>query len=180
MHLGTDPVHRERHQAHALIRIEALDGLHQTDVAFLDQIADLQAVAGIAARDVHDEAQVRQHQLLGRIEIVVPNESACAKILLFLLGQHGNAVNRTHIRLKASDRTGDREVVGDQSIRHFGESPYLGACLALVLWRVLNASKSSLHQSLGRNIIELASIVLLRDRVLEVFKGRESGDRPFP
>ncbi len=132
MHFGADPMHRERHQAHALVRIEALHGLHQADVAFLDQIADLQAVAGIAARDVHHEAQVRQHQLLGRIEIVFADESA-RQVLLFLLGQHWNAVNRTHIGFQASDRARDREVAGDQSIRHFGESPDLRSTLALVL-----------------------------------------------
>jgi hypothetical protein len=38
VHLGLDPVHRERHQTHALFRIEALDRLHQADVAFLDQV----------------------------------------------------------------------------------------------------------------------------------------------
>ena len=59
VHLGADPVHRERHQAHALVGVETLDRLHQADVAFLDQVADLQAVAVVAARDVHDEAQVR-------------------------------------------------------------------------------------------------------------------------
>ena len=38
MHFGFDPVHGERHQAHALIRVESLDGLHQTNIAFLNQV----------------------------------------------------------------------------------------------------------------------------------------------
>ena len=76
VHLGADPVHRERHEAHALVRVEALDGLHQADVAFLDQIADAAGRSRVAARDVHDEAQVRQHQLLGRIEIVLVDKPA--------------------------------------------------------------------------------------------------------
>jgi hypothetical protein len=40
VHLGADPVHRKGHQAHALVRIEALDRLHQADVAFLDQVGN--------------------------------------------------------------------------------------------------------------------------------------------
>src|SRR3546814_1291864 len=63
VHLGADPVHREADQAHADFGVEALDRLHQADVAFLDQVAERQAVAVVAARDVHDEAQVRMHQL---------------------------------------------------------------------------------------------------------------------
>jgi hypothetical protein len=34
--LGLDPVQRVADQAHALLGVEALDGLHQADVAFLD------------------------------------------------------------------------------------------------------------------------------------------------
>ena len=67
--LGADPVHGERHQPHADRRVEALDRLHQADVAFLDQVAHRQAVADVAARDVHHEAQVRQHELPRRVEV---------------------------------------------------------------------------------------------------------------
>jgi hypothetical protein len=51
MDLGLDPVQRIAHQAHALVRVEALDGLHQADVAFLDQVAVGQAVAQVFARN---------------------------------------------------------------------------------------------------------------------------------
>ncbi len=44
---GLDPVQRVAHQAHALFRVEALDGLHQADVAFLDQVALRQAVTQV-------------------------------------------------------------------------------------------------------------------------------------
>jgi hypothetical protein len=49
--------------------IEALHGLHQADVAFLDQVAHLQAVAVVATGDVDDEAQVRVHQFAGGVEV---------------------------------------------------------------------------------------------------------------
>src|SRR3546814_15309112 len=62
------PMHREADQTHALIGVEALVRLHQADVAFLDQVAHAQAVALITARYVHHKAQMRKHQLLGRIE----------------------------------------------------------------------------------------------------------------
>src|SRR3990172_566608 len=38
VNLRLDPVDRERHQAHAAVRIKALDRLHEADIAFLDQI----------------------------------------------------------------------------------------------------------------------------------------------
>jgi hypothetical protein len=68
--LGLDPVQRVAHQAHALVGVEALDGLHQADVAFLDQVAVRQAVAQVLARDRHHQAQVRQHQPAGGFQVV--------------------------------------------------------------------------------------------------------------
>src|SRR3546814_11950436 len=58
VHLGTHPMHREADQTHALIGVEALDRLHQADIAFLDQVAHAQAVALITARYVHHKAQM--------------------------------------------------------------------------------------------------------------------------
>jgi hypothetical protein len=46
-HLGLDPVDRERDQPHATLRVESLDGLHQADVAFLDQVRRAEAVPEI-------------------------------------------------------------------------------------------------------------------------------------
>jgi hypothetical protein len=58
VHLGLDPVDRERDEAHAALRVEALDRLHQADVAFLDQVGVREPVAEVAARDRHHHAQV--------------------------------------------------------------------------------------------------------------------------
>ena len=60
---------RVAHQAHALLGVEALDGLHQADIAFLDQVALRQAVAQVLARDRHHQAQVRQHQPPGGLQV---------------------------------------------------------------------------------------------------------------
>jgi hypothetical protein len=81
VHLGLDPVHGVRHQAHALVRVETLDCLHQADIAFLDQVGVRQAVAQVAARDRHHQAQVRQHQLLRGVQVVLSASAWPARFL---------------------------------------------------------------------------------------------------
>src|SRR3546814_8483841 len=72
VHLGADPMHREADQAHADFGVEALDRLHQADVAFLDQVAQRQAVAVVAASDVHrSEEHTSELQSLMRISYAV-------------------------------------------------------------------------------------------------------------
>ena len=44
--------------------LELVDRLHQADVAFLDEVEELQAAIGVFLRDRDDEAQVRLHHLL--------------------------------------------------------------------------------------------------------------------
>jgi len=44
--------------------LELVDRLHQADVAFLDQVEELQAAVAVFLRDRDDEAQVRLHHLL--------------------------------------------------------------------------------------------------------------------
>ena len=70
VNLGANPVHRERYQPHAVGRVEALDRLHQADVAFLNQIGQRQAVTDVTTGDVRHEAQVRHDQPLSRFQIV--------------------------------------------------------------------------------------------------------------
>src|SRR5438445_633743 len=43
--------------------LELIDRLHQTDIAFLDQVEELQAAVGVWLGDRDDEAQVRLHHL---------------------------------------------------------------------------------------------------------------------
>ena len=59
-----DPPHGVGRQAEALVGLEALDRLHQADVAFGDDLADRQAVAAIAHGDAGDEPQMRRDELL--------------------------------------------------------------------------------------------------------------------
>ena len=95
-------MHRERHQAHADRRIETLHCLHQADVAFLDQIGQLQAVAIVAAGDMHDETQVRQHQLARGVQVVFFEEAACERLLV-LDGEHRNLVDGANIGLERTE-----------------------------------------------------------------------------
>src|SRR3546814_20508937 len=87
VHLGADPVHREADQAHADLGVEALDRLHQADVAFLDQVAEWQAVAVVAARDVHDEAPVRMHQLAGGAEVFLVADAVGERLFVLADGR---------------------------------------------------------------------------------------------
>jgi hypothetical protein len=57
-----DPPRRVRRELHAAIRIVALHGLHQADVALLDEVHDVLVGAAILVRELHHEAQVRRHQ----------------------------------------------------------------------------------------------------------------------
>ena len=121
MDLGADPVHGEGHQPHADLGVEALHGLHQADVAFLDQVAERQAVAAVAARDVHDEAQVRQHELARGVEVVVVAQAA-RQGLLFLAGQHRDAAHGVDVGVEAADRAGENEFERIASGKRVGRS----------------------------------------------------------
>ena len=99
MNLGLDPVHGKRHEAHALRRIETLDGLHQADVAFLDQIGLGQPIAGITAGDMHHEAQMRHDQTPRGFEITLFVEAE-PQLALLLGGQHGNAIDGLNVAIQ--------------------------------------------------------------------------------
>ena len=59
-----DPPGRVGRELVAAAVFEFIDRLHQTDVAFLDQIEELQAAVGVFLGDGNDEAQVCLHHLL--------------------------------------------------------------------------------------------------------------------
>ena len=108
---GLDPVDGERHQADAALRVKALHRLHQSDVAFLDQVGVRQAVTEITARHRHDQAQVRQYELARRVEIVVVAQTLPERTLFFR-AQERKAVHRADVGLEASRRHRHREGIG--------------------------------------------------------------------
>ena len=58
----TNPPCRVSRKLIAAPPLKLIDGLHQTDVAFLNQIEKLQTAVGIFLRDGNDETQVGLHQ----------------------------------------------------------------------------------------------------------------------
>ena len=82
-----------------------LHGLHEADVAFLDEVAERQTVAEVAAGDVHDEAQVRQHQVARGVEIAavaqLPGEPLLVSGVSTGMPTHG-----LHVGIDAADRAG--------------------------------------------------------------------------
>ena len=52
--------------------LELLDGLHEADVALLDQVEELEPAVGVLLRDRDDEAEVRDDQLvLGLVRLLL-------------------------------------------------------------------------------------------------------------
>ncbi len=72
-------------------RVEALHGLHQADIAFLDQVGVRQAVTQVIARDRYDQPQVRQHELARGLEVVVVAKFG-GELAFFRRRQHRNPV----------------------------------------------------------------------------------------
>ena len=58
-----DPPRRVRRELVAALVLELVDGLHQADVALLDQVEELQAAVRVLLRDRDDEAEVRLDEL---------------------------------------------------------------------------------------------------------------------
>ena len=65
-----NPVDGEGDKADATLRLEAFDGFHQADVAFLDEIAERQTIAGEAACDVNDKFEVVHDEGLRGVDVV--------------------------------------------------------------------------------------------------------------
>src|SRR5262249_23806342 len=74
-----DPPHGVGGEAEAFVRLEALDRLHQADIALRNHFGDRQAVAAIAHGDLGDEAQMTVDELVCRLMVAV---------LAPALGQH--------------------------------------------------------------------------------------------
>src|SRR6185437_14115499 len=66
---GSNPPHRVSGQFEALIRLEALDRLHEADIALGNHFPDRQTIATIAHGDLGHEPQMRSHQLVRRLTV---------------------------------------------------------------------------------------------------------------
>ena len=68
---SADPPHGIGRQAEAPLGIEALDRLHQPDIAFGDDLGHRQAIAAIAHGDLGHQAQMAGHQPACRFGILM-------------------------------------------------------------------------------------------------------------
>src|ERR1022692_2020160 len=66
-----DPPHGVGGEPEALLRLEALDRLHQADIALGDRLRDRQAVAAIVPGDLGHEPQMAGDELVRRVAIAV-------------------------------------------------------------------------------------------------------------
>ncbi len=109
MDLGTDPVDGERDEAHADVGIEPADGLHEPDVALLNEVAERKPVTGIAAGHMDHEAQMRQHEALGRIEVVRLAQPG-GELELLVGREHRNGIGGLKIVVQAAERAYEHEL----------------------------------------------------------------------
>jgi len=125
-------VNREGDEPNPYVRVEALDGLHEANVAFLNQVAELQAVARIAARDVHDEAQMGEHELARRVEIVRVAELD-REVVLLLGGEHRHRIRGMNVLVEAAGPGREQKLglTGRQSSRSHYLTSLERAILAL-------------------------------------------------
>ena len=100
MDAGLDPVDGEGDEAHAHPRIKALHRLHEADVPLLYEVGKRKPVAEVAPRDMDDEPELRDDELLRRLD--VPGLLVVlSKRLLLLRGEDGDAVDCPYVGVKA-------------------------------------------------------------------------------
>src|SRR3546814_8022609 len=85
---GADPPHRIGREAEAAFGIELLHALHQSDIAFADQLADRQAIAAVTHRDLRDEAEVRGDELRRRFTVFMLLKTFREHIFLLRSEEH--------------------------------------------------------------------------------------------
>jgi hypothetical protein len=59
----------------ALIGVETLDGFHQAEVAFVDEVEQRQAEVLVFAGDLDDEAEIRANHVLASLFVTILNAS---------------------------------------------------------------------------------------------------------
>ncbi|GAB6041007.1 hypothetical protein JCM17961_16810 [Endothiovibrio diazotrophicus] len=102
-----------------LLGIEALDRLHQADVALLHQIVERQAVAGVAAGDVNNETQMGHHQAARRLQILLVAQLA-AQLTLLPGVEDRDAVGHLDVLVDAAEGDGGQHAgsLGNQGLAH--------------------------------------------------------------
>ena len=108
-----DPPGRVGRELVAGAPVVLLDGAHEADVAFLDEVEEEHAAADVAFRDRHHETQVGLDQLAPRGQVV------------------------------ALDALGERDLLGGGEQRHTADLAQVGAHRIGARWRTVASSSSS-------------------------------------
>ena len=93
-----DPVAGVGAEARVHRRVEALDGAQQAEVAFLDEVLQAQALAGVAAGDVDDQAQVGADHAVAGLAVAVLD--AVGQLLLLLGVEQRRLVDLAEVGLQ--------------------------------------------------------------------------------
>ena len=111
LNFRTDPVHGKGHQASAAVRIVVTDGLHEADVAFLNEVRIGQAVSEKASGDRDDQAEMAENEPLGGLHVTVVAKTDGQGP--FLLGrQDRSTLGCAHEGFEVSERTDERRYGG--------------------------------------------------------------------
>jgi hypothetical protein len=102
-----DPPHGVGGEAEAFLRVEALDGLHQPDIAFGNHLGNRQAIAAIAHRDLGDEPEMAGDELMRRIAVAMLVVALGEHVFLARL-QHWKLTDFIEIPAEAGIAGGDR------------------------------------------------------------------------
>jgi hypothetical protein len=107
--VGADPPDRVGDQPDLLVRVELLHGLHEADVALLDEIRHPEAVGAVLERDLHHEPQVGLDQPVTRALVALVAELASEPPLL-LDREERDLVDLAEILVEGAAAAGRRAV----------------------------------------------------------------------
>ena len=103
-----DPPHRVGREAEALLGLEALDRLHQADIALGNDFGDRQAIAAVAHGDLGHEPQMAGDEPMRRVAVAVL-APALGQHVFLLRFQHREPPNFFQVSGKAGFTRQDRQ-----------------------------------------------------------------------
>src|SRR5262249_3842800 len=93
-----DPPHRVGGEADVLLRIEVLDGLHQADVALLEEVVQPGATVGELLGHRDHEGKVREREGIAGRRVALPGTTG--QLVLLLTRELGTTANLAEVRGK--------------------------------------------------------------------------------
>src|SRR5215468_4030461 len=93
-----DPPHGVGGEADVLLRVEVLDGLHQADVALLDEVVQPGTAVRELLGDRDHEGEVRERERVAGRRVTLPG--APSELVFLLTGELGAAANLAEVRGK--------------------------------------------------------------------------------